>query len=89
LSAEPSFFVKVAVGIFASLITTGFVWITGISVSTARKVDVLVERPAPVPLSQYESDMRQIKDQIATTNSRVSAIETRQVETINKYRTGR
>ena len=88
LTAEPSFFVKVTVSIFASLVTTGIVWITGLSVSTARKMDVLIERPAPVPLSQYESDMRQLKEQISMTTSRVTAIETRQVETLNKYEIG-
>lgn len=88
MNAEPSFWVKTLVGIFASLITVGIVWITSISVSTARKVDVLVERPAPVPLSQYTSDMIQLKEQLAATNTRVKAIEDRQVSTINKYEIG-
>ena len=85
--------VKTLVGIVAFLFGSGIVGLTNISISTARKVDVLIDRPIPVPLSQYESDMRQLKAEISTikeegttTKDRIKAIESRQVESLNKYR---
>lgn len=59
-------------GIAATLVTLGIVWIANVSVSTAGKVDRLLDRPPSVPVQQYESDMQQLKD-------RVRAIEQRQV----------
>lgn len=86
VSGEPSFLVKTIASIVATLGTAGILALTGLGVSTARKVDVLIDRPAPVPLSQYESDMRQLKEEIAATKARVKTIEDRQLESLNKYK---
>jgi hypothetical protein len=77
-----SFFLKCLFGVATSLITIGIVWITGISVSTARKVDVLLDRPEPVPRWQYENDARQIKEDLNDTQRRVTAVEQRQLDAI-------
>lgn len=69
-------------GIAASLVTVGIVWMASISVSTARKVDVLIDRPESVPRWQYENDVRQIKEDLNDTKSRVTAVEQRQIEGI-------
>jgi hypothetical protein len=71
-------------GIAATLVTLGIVWIANVSVSTASKVDVLIDRPEPVPRWQYESDVKQIKDDLKDTQSRVTAVETLQKEGINR-----
>lgn len=93
MSREPSFWMKTIATLVGGLFATGLAGIVNISLSTARKVDVLIDRPIPVPLSQYESDMRQLKSEISTikeegtaTKERVKAIENRQVESLNKYR---
>lgn len=59
-------------GIAATLVTLGIVWIANVSVSTAAKVDRLLDRPPSVPVQQYENDMNQLKE-------RVQAIEQRQL----------
>lgn len=59
-------------GIAATLVTLGIVWIANVSVSTAAKVDRLLDRPPSVPAQQYENEMKQLKD-------RVQAIEQRQL----------
>jgi hypothetical protein len=59
-------------GIAATLVTLGIVWIANVSVSTAAKVDRLLDRPPSVPVHQYENDMQQLKE-------RVKAIEQRQL----------
>lgn len=69
-------------GVAASLVTVGIVWIASISVSTARKVDVLLDRPQPIPVYQYETDMRVLKDDVAATKLRITSIENRQLESI-------
>lgn len=79
-----SIFFQWVCGVAASLVTMGIVWMASISVSTARKVDVLIDRPEPVPRWQYESDVRQIKEDLKDTQSRVTAVETLQKEGINR-----
>lgn len=81
-----SIFFQWVCGVAASLVTIGIVWVAGISVSTARKVDVLLDRPEPVPRWQYENDMRQIKDDLNDTKSRMTAVERRQIEGIARGR---
>lgn len=71
-------------GIAASLVTVGIVWIASISVSTARKVDVLLDRPQPIPVYQYETDMRVLKDDVSATKQRITAIENRQLEGLSR-----
>ncbi len=80
--ARFSIFFQWFCGISASLVTIGIVWVAGISVSTARKVDVLLDRPEPVPRWQYENDARQIKEDLNDTQRRVTAVEQRQIEGI-------
>jgi hypothetical protein len=70
----------IAATMAAALCTTGIVWIASISVSTASKVDVLLDRPPPVPLYQYEKDMLQLKQEVSDTKQRVTAIEQRQLD---------
>lgn len=82
--ARFSVFFQWVCGVAASLVTIGIVWVANISVSTARKVDVLIDRPESVPRSQYESDVRQIKDDLNDTRNRVTAVETRQIEAIQR-----
>jgi hypothetical protein len=77
-----SFFLQWFFGIAASLVTVGIVWVAGISVSTARKVDVLLDRPESVPRWQYENDARQIKEDLNDTQRRVTAVEQRQLDAI-------
>ncbi len=81
-----SIFFQWVCGVAASLVTISIVWVAGISVSTARKVDVLLDRPEPVPRWQYENDMRQIKEDLNDTKSRVTAVERRQIEGIVRGR---
>ena len=81
-----SIFFQWVCGVAASLVTIGIVWVAGISVSTARKVDVLLDRPEPVPRSQYEPDIRQIKEDLKETKGRVTAVERRQIEGIARGR---
>lgn len=69
----------IAATIAAALCTTGIVWIASISVSTASKVDVLLARPEPVPLRQYDKDMLQLNGEMSETKRRVTAIEQRQL----------
>lgn len=73
-------------GITGVLVATGIIWIAQVSVSTARKVDVLLDRPTPVPMSQYSSDREQTMQSLRTIDLRVKAIEDRQIETLMKYR---
>lgn len=82
--ARFSVFFQWVCGVAASLVTIGIVWVANISVSTARKVDVLIDRPESVPRWQYESDVKQIKDDLNDTKSRVNAVETRQIEAIQR-----
>lgn len=60
-------------GIAATLVTLGIVWIANISVSTAGKVDRLLDRPPSVPVQQYESDMHQLKERVKLIEERVRA----------------
>lgn len=82
--ARFSIFFQWVCGVAASLVTIGIVWVAGISVSTARKVDVLLDRPESVPRWQYENDARQIKDDLNDTKKRVTAVEMRQIEGITR-----
>lgn len=70
----------IAATIVAALCTTGIVWIASISVSTASKVDVLLSRPEPVPLRQYDQDMLHLNGEMSETKRRVTAIEQRQLD---------
>lgn len=74
---------KVSAGIVATIVaalcTTGIVWIASISVSTAAKVDVLLSRPEPVPLKQYDKDMLLLSGDLIETKRRITAIEQHQV----------
>lgn len=70
----------IAATIVAALCTTGIVWIASISVSTASKVDVLLARPEPVPLRQYDQDMLHLNGEMSETKRRVTAIEQRQLD---------
>ena len=78
-------FVKWLYGIAASLVTIGIVSIATTTVSTANKVDVLLDRPMPVPVQQYENDMRQLKEKMASTEARVDRIEQRQLDSIARH----
>ncbi len=80
--ARFSIFFQWVCGVTASLVTIGIVWMASISVSTARKVDVLIDRPESVPRWQYENDVRQIKEDLNDTKRRVTAVEERQIRTI-------
>lgn len=60
-------------GIAATLVTLGIVWIANISVSTAGKVDRLLDRPPSVPAQQYEKDMEQLKERVKAIEERVRA----------------
>lgn len=82
--ARFSIFFQWVCGVAASLVTIGIVWVANISVSTARKVDVLIDRPESVSRWQYESDIRQIKDDLNDTKGRVTAVERRQIEAIQR-----
>jgi hypothetical protein len=82
--ARFSVFFQWVCGVAASLVTIGIVWVAGISVSTARKVDVLLDRPEPVPRWQYENDARQIKDDLNDTQKRLTAVEQRQLDAIGR-----
>lgn len=66
--------------VVAGVLTTGIVWIISVSVSTASKVDVLLDRPPPVPLSQYQEDMSDLKRDVDEIDQRVSDIERKQLE---------
>jgi hypothetical protein len=79
-----SIFFQWICGVAASLVTMGIVWMASISVSTARKVDVLIDRPEPVPRWQYENDVRQIKEDLKDTQKRVATVEERQRDTIGR-----
>jgi hypothetical protein len=82
--ARFSIFFQWVCGVAASLVTCGIVWVASISVSTARKVDVLLDRPEPVPRWQYENDAKQIKEDLNDTKHRVSAVEQRQLDAIGR-----
>lgn len=79
-----SIFFQWVCGVAASLVTVGIVWVASISVSTARKVDVLLDRPEPVPRWQYENDARQIKEDLNDTQRRVTAVEQRQLDALGR-----
>jgi hypothetical protein len=79
-----SIFFQWVCGVAASLVTCGIVWVASISVSTARKVDVLLDRPEPVPRWQYENDVRQIKEDLKDTQKRVTTVEERQRDNIGR-----
>lgn len=82
--ARFSVFFQWICGVAASLVTIGIVWVANVTVSTARKVDVLIDRPEPVPRWQYENDVKQIKDDLKDTQSRVTAVEQRQINSIGR-----
>lgn len=90
---EPSFGMKTLASIVATLGTAGMIGLVNMSISNARKLDVLVERPPSVSQAQYEGDMKQIKSELqkvkedgALTQQQVAEIKRQQTETLNQYR---
>jgi hypothetical protein len=66
-----TYFIQVICGIAATLLTTGIVWIASISVSTARKVDVLTEKSVTVEKSVDRIDKRVERIEQRQTGQRV------------------
>ena len=57
-----TYFIQVVCGITATLVTTGIVWMASVSVSTARKVDVLTEKTVNIERRVEGIERRQIEE---------------------------